>query len=129
MNLPETCCISIQGPANLLDLDGFHWGDDIIFDSTNGGLDSDAGFKKTNEILKGVVEDGLVGKCGYRPREVLLMGFGQGGMAALEYAGMTSSHISNVMALTDFKSHNPRPQNWAASSPSALACRPPLQPL
>lgn len=87
MNLPETCCISVQGPANLLDLDGFHWGDDIIFDSTNGGLDSDAGFKKTNEILKGVVEDVLVDKCGYRQREVLLMGFGQGGMAALEYAG------------------------------------------
>lgn len=33
--------------------------------------------------MKGFVEDVLVGKCGYRHREVLMLGFGQGGMAAL----------------------------------------------
>ncbi|KAK4501724.1 hypothetical protein PRZ48_007533 [Zasmidium cellare] len=86
LNLPETACISLQGPNPLLDLGGFHWGDDIIFDSTNGGLDSDAGFAKTTEVLKNVVQEGLVGKCGFKEREILLLGFGQGGMAALNYA-------------------------------------------
>ncbi|KAF2166357.1 hypothetical protein M409DRAFT_23548 [Zasmidium cellare ATCC 36951] len=100
LNLPETCCFSLQGPATLLDLEGFHWGDDIIFDSTNGGLDSDAGFNKTNEILKSVVQDVLVGKCGYREREVLILGFGQGGMAALNYAAThTPSELSGIISI------------------------------
>lgn len=88
MNLPETVCISIQGPANLLDLDGFHWGDDIIFDSSNGGLDADAGFKQSTKSLKEDVQDVLIAKCGYKLREILVLGFGQGGMAALSLAGM-----------------------------------------
>jgi predicted esterase len=87
MNLPETACISIQGPQGLLDLGGFHWGDDIIFDSTNGGLDADAGFKQTTELLKIVVKDALVKKCGYKHREIMFFGFGQGAMAALNAAG------------------------------------------
>jgi predicted esterase len=87
MSLPETACVSIQGPQGLLDLDGFHWGDDIIFDSSNGGLDADAGFKQTTAMLKGLVEDDLIGTCGYKAREIMLFGFGQGGMAALNTAG------------------------------------------
>ncbi|EME42846.1 hypothetical protein DOTSEDRAFT_72330 [Dothistroma septosporum NZE10] len=84
MALPETVGLSIQGPSALLDLGGKHWGDDIIFDSTTGGLDPDAGFKQATKMLKEVVEDVLMGKCGYTPREVVVFGFGQGGMAALE---------------------------------------------
>lgn len=87
MKLPETACISIQGPQNLLDLGGFHWGDDIIFDSTNGGLDADAGFKQSAKLLKSVVLDGLIEKCGFTYREVIFFGFGQGGMAALNAVG------------------------------------------
>jgi predicted esterase len=83
MKLPETACISIQGPANLLDLGGFHWGDDIIFDSTNSGLDADAGFKQSAKLLRSIVQNGLVEKCGFKHREVMFFGFGQGGMAAL----------------------------------------------
>ncbi|KJX99551.1 phospholipase/Carboxylesterase superfamily protein [Zymoseptoria brevis] len=87
MALPETCCISIRGPQNLLDLGGFHYGDEIMFDSSNGGLDADAGFKQTTEILKSlVVNDVLVEKCGYTLREIMVFGFGQGGMAALNLA-------------------------------------------
>ncbi|KAK5162909.1 uncharacterized protein LTR77_011070 [Saxophila tyrrhenica] len=85
MNLPETVCISIQGPQGLLDLGGFHWGDDIIFDSTSGGLDPDAGFKQSTKLLRSIVQDGLIGKCGYKAREIVFFGFGQGGMAALNY--------------------------------------------
>ena len=87
MNLPETVCVSIQGPQNLLDLGGFHWGDDIIFDSTSGGLDADAGFKQVTELFKSIVQDDLVAKCGYKARELMLFGFGQGGMVALNFAG------------------------------------------
>jgi predicted esterase len=86
MNLPETACISVRGPKALLDLEGAHWGDDIIFDSTNGGLDADAGLKESSELLKLLVNEVLVGKCGYKHRNVLLFGFGQGGMAALSTA-------------------------------------------
>ncbi|KAK4542236.1 hypothetical protein LTR36_006889 [Oleoguttula mirabilis] len=86
MNLPETACISIRGPQNLLDLGGFHWGDDIIFDSNNAGINSDAGFKQATAMLKGLVEDDLIGKCGYKAREIVVFGFGQGGMAALNLA-------------------------------------------
>ena len=87
MNLPETVCISVQGQNNLLDLGGFHWGDYIIFDSTSGGLDADAGFKQTTDMLVKLVNEGLIEKCGFKAREVVFFGFGQGGMAALQTAG------------------------------------------
>ncbi|KAK3714805.1 hypothetical protein LTR37_007540 [Vermiconidia calcicola] len=86
MKLPETVCISIQGPQNLLGLGGFHWGDDIIFDSTSGGLDADSGFNQTTELLKIIVKETLVGKCEYTLREIVFFGFGQGGMVALNTA-------------------------------------------
>lgn len=87
MQLAETVCVALGGPQQLLDLDGRHWGDDILFDSTTGGLDADAGFKGTTKVLTDVVRDVLIAKCGYRSREILFFGFGQGGMAALQLAG------------------------------------------
>ncbi|KAK5107944.1 hypothetical protein LTR62_000549 [Meristemomyces frigidus] len=86
LNLPETACLAIQGPLPLLDLAGFHWGDDILFDSNGGGLDADAGFRQSTAVLRRVVEEGLVAKCGYQAREIMILGFGQGGMAALHLA-------------------------------------------
>lgn len=99
MNLPETVCIPIRAPQNLLDLGGFHWGEDIIFDSTSGGLDPDAGFKTTTKLLRSLVEDALVKKCGYSLREIVFFGFGQGGMAGLNFAGSLSHPIQ--FALTE----------------------------
>ena len=87
MNLPETACISIQGPQKLLDLGGFHWGDDIIFDSNKSGIDADAGFKQATAMLKALVLEDLIGKCMYKAREIVVFGFGQGGLAALNLAG------------------------------------------
>ena len=87
MNLPETVCIAVRGPQNLLDLGGFHFGDDVMFNSDYGGIDADAGFKTSNELLKTIVQDTLVEKCGYKLRNILFFGFGQGGMAALSAAG------------------------------------------
>ncbi|EMC94134.1 hypothetical protein BAUCODRAFT_74891 [Baudoinia panamericana UAMH 10762] len=86
LNLPETVCIAVQAPHGLLDLGGFHWGDDIVFDSSDGGLDADAGFKQSTAMLKGLVEDDLITKCRYRAREILFLGFGQGAMVALNLA-------------------------------------------
>lgn len=87
MALPETACISIRGQRGLLDMGGFHWGDDIIFDSTSGGLDADGGFKQATAMLKGLIEEDVIEKCGYKARDVMLFGFGQGAMAALNVAG------------------------------------------
>lgn len=94
MRLPETACISIQAPQTLLDLGGHHWGDDIIFDSTSGGLDPDAGFRQSTELLRKIVLDSLVAKCGYKLREIVMFGFGQGGMAALNAVGEWPGQIS-----------------------------------
>lgn len=83
--LPETTVLTIQAPNPLpLDIPGFHWGDDINFDSRTGALDMDAGFTKTTKLLvESVIKSVLVGKCGYKLREIMVLGFGQGGMAGL----------------------------------------------
>ncbi|KAI9045369.1 Phospholipase/Carboxylesterase superfamily [Aspergillus affinis] len=85
LNLPETLIVTLQAPNRLpLDLPGFHWGDDISFDTSTGGLDMDAGFAgATNVLVNEVLRDTLLRKCGYRAREILLLGFGQGGMLGL----------------------------------------------
>ncbi|KAL2866284.1 alpha/beta hydrolase [Aspergillus lucknowensis] len=86
--LPETTILTIQAPEPLpFDIPGFHWGDDINFDSRTGALDMDAGFSKaTKLLLEDVVKTVLVGKCGYKLREIMVMGFAQGGMCGLVVA-------------------------------------------
>ena len=50
-------------------------------------MDFDTGFTKSVRILKAkIIEEGLIGKCGYLPREIMLFGYGQGGMVALAVA-------------------------------------------
>lgn len=93
LSLPETVCISLRAPCPLpFDLHGFHWGDDILFDLHQGAgpIDVDAGFEKARRIIaEDVIEKGLVQTCGYLRSEVLLFGYGQGGMAALAVASAT----------------------------------------
>jgi predicted esterase len=88
LNLPETACIALQAPnALILDVGGYQWGDDLVMDQSNGELDMDTGFKGTMRlILDRVIRDGLIGKCGYKAREIMIFGFAQGGMAALQAA-------------------------------------------
>jgi predicted esterase len=84
LSLPETACLSLQAPTPLpFDLGGFHWGDDIVFDAGGGGIDPDAGFGRATALICTEVIGVLVGECGYRYREIILLGYGQGGMAAL----------------------------------------------
>ncbi|KAI3174103.1 hypothetical protein DTO039G3_3159 [Penicillium roqueforti] len=88
IRLPETTIVTVQGTAPLpFDLGGFHWGDDVSFDSATGALDMDAGMTRSTRILvEDVVRGTLVQKCGYALREIMALGFGQGGMAALAMA-------------------------------------------
>ncbi|KAJ5176889.1 uncharacterized protein N7482_002766 [Penicillium canariense] len=88
LRLPETTVVTIQAPAPLpFDLGGFHWGDDVAFDSTTGALDMDAGLTRSTALLANdVIRGTLLRKCGYRLREIMILGFGQGGMAGLTAA-------------------------------------------
>lgn len=89
LNLPETICVTVQAPsplpAGLVDQEAFHWGDDVMLD--DGGLSMDAGFgRATKLIAREIIADTLVKKHGYKLRDILLVGLGQGGMAALAAA-------------------------------------------
>lgn len=83
--LPETTCISLQAPTPLpFDLGGYHWGDDIVFDHSTGQMELDTGFGKASKMIeKDIIQDALIGKCGYNPSDIFLLGYGQGAMAAI----------------------------------------------
>ena len=50
-------------------------------------MDFDTGFTKAIKIIKeDVVEKVLVEKCGYKLREIMFLGYGQGGMVAIAAA-------------------------------------------
>ncbi|KAH7413890.1 Alpha/Beta hydrolase protein [Phaeosphaeria sp. MPI-PUGE-AT-0046c] len=102
LNLPETACIALQAPNGLLfDIGGFQWGDDLVMDQSNGELDMDTGFKAaTRLILERVIREGLIGKCGYNPREIIIFGFAQGGMAGLQAAAeFDGSEMGGVVSV------------------------------
>ena len=102
LNLPETACVAVQAPAPLpFDLGGFHWGDDMIFDQNTGEMDMDTGFKaSTRLVLDKVIREGLVGKCGYKPREIIIFGFGQGGMVGLQAAAeLEGEELGGVVSI------------------------------
>ncbi|MCJ1357468.1 MAG: hypothetical protein MMC33_007464 [Icmadophila ericetorum] len=101
LSLPETVCISLQGLSPLpFDLGGFHWGDDIIFDNSSGEMEFDTGFSRsTKAINKEVIRKVLVDKCGYQSREIMLFGFGQGGMAALAAIAAYEEELSGGISI------------------------------
>lgn len=101
LNFPETACIAIRAPSPLpFDLDGYHWCDDVVFDQSNssgGGLDADAGFDKACVLLTTVVEEVLVRRCGWNRCAVFFLGFGQGGMAALQFVAEVARDASSTV--------------------------------
>ena len=74
---PESAFILLRGlqpiePGN----SGYHWAD------ANGTVDE--GFINTSRVILGdIIQDGLMAKCGFQPRDIVVLGHGQGGMAAL----------------------------------------------
>ncbi|KAH9859334.1 hypothetical protein IAQ61_011115 [Plenodomus lingam] len=102
LNLPETVCIAVQAPAPLpFDLGGFHWGDDMIFDQKTGEMDMDTGFKASMRlVLDSVIREGLMKKCGYKAREMILFGFAQGGMVGLQAAAeLDGEELGGVISI------------------------------
>lgn len=98
---PETCCISLQAPAALpFELGGFHWGDDIVFDPSTGAMEFDTGFKKAASVIEhDLIINGLIKNCGYQPRDILMFGFGQGGMAAITVAASLLQELGGVVTI------------------------------
>ncbi|KAK9238256.1 hypothetical protein V1525DRAFT_425577 [Lipomyces kononenkoae] len=98
LNLPRAAIIALQAPNPLpLDLDGFHWGDDIVFtkDPTTASgpsdddefLSPDAEFSKSRKFLGDIIQQVLEKKCGFTASmNVIVWGYGQGAMAALDIA-------------------------------------------
>ena len=74
---PQSAFILLRGlqpiePGN----SGYHWAD------ANGTVDE--GFIKTSRVLlEDIIRDGLMAKCSFNPRDIVVLGHGQGGMAAL----------------------------------------------
>ena len=101
LNLPETTCISLQAPTPLpFELGGFHWGDDIIFDQASGQMDFDSGFTKAVKIIEQeVIKEGLLKTCGYKPRDIMLFGYGQGAMAALATAASMAEELGGIVSI------------------------------
>ncbi|KAA8912444.1 Phospholipase/Carboxylesterase-domain-containing protein [Sphaerosporella brunnea] len=86
-NFPETASLAVRAPSKLpFDENGYHWGNDLIFDSSSGGLDMEADFTTTHKLLKTIIDDVLVDKCGWNRRAIFFIGMGQGGMVALDLA-------------------------------------------
>jgi len=97
--LPETACISLQAPLPLpFNLGGYHLGDDIIFDQSTGQMDFDTGFAKATVVLTDLLSV-LMDSCGYQPREILLFGFGQGGMAALATMADSKTELGGIISI------------------------------
>ena len=74
---PETAFVLLRGVAPVpTGNSGHNWADSS---SDWSGSFSGAGRK----ILTDVVKAGLISECGFQPRNIILLGHGQGGMAAL----------------------------------------------
>lgn len=123
LSLPETTCISLRAPTPLpFELGGFHWGDDIVFDQAAGEMDIDTGFQKASRVItREVIRDVLLEKCGYRPREILLFGFGQGGMAALAASASMADELGGVISIG-----GPLPSTYSTALSGSRKCKTPV---
>jgi predicted esterase len=102
LNLPETACIALQAPNGMLfDIGGHNWGDDLVMDQSTGEMDIDTGFKaSTRLVLDSVIREGLIGRCGYKAREIVIFGFAQGGMAGLQAAAeLVGDELGGVVSI------------------------------
>ena len=117
LSLPETTCISVRGLMPLpFDMGGFHWGDDFTFSHSSHEvkMDVDPGFSKSIvTVREKLIEEGLIKQCGYTPNEIVLFGFGQGGMVAL---GATASFVGELAGVVTIGGPFP-PSEKAIPSP------------
>ena len=101
IRLPETICITLQAPSPLpFDLGGFHWGDDIVFDSSSSKMEMDTGFTKSAKLVtEDALRSVLLGECGFKHRDIILFGFGQGAMAALAAARNLGEELGGIVSI------------------------------
>lgn len=65
-----------------------------------GTMDYDTGFEKSSRVVKeDIIEKGLIRNCGYNPRNILLFGFGQGGMAAVAAALAFKIELGGIVSI------------------------------
>lgn len=64
-------------------------------------MDVDTGFRRsTRLLLNDVIREGLIKKCNFQPREIMLFGFGQGAMVALNaVAEMDEQELGGVVSI------------------------------
>lgn len=72
----------------------------MLFDEGKGEIELDSGFRTTLKVLlEDVIMSVLVEKCGYPPRNILFLGFGQGGMAALSAVSSSSLEFGGAVSI------------------------------
>ena len=63
-------------------------------------MDFDTGFTKSVKFIKqDLIEEGLLKKYGYKPRDVMLFGYGQGAMAALATAASMAEELGGIVSI------------------------------
>ncbi|KAK9380928.1 Alpha/Beta hydrolase protein [Kockiozyma suomiensis] len=110
LNLPKAAVIALQAPMPMpFELGGYHWGDDLVFSkdplspssssADDEVLSPDAEFTRSGQFLKTVIHDVLEMRCGFTAsKNVILFGYGQGGMAAL-YMAATKMNLCAVISV------------------------------
>ncbi|KIW99376.1 uncharacterized protein Z518_11364 [Rhinocladiella mackenziei CBS 650.93] len=86
LNLPDAMTITLNPPVPLpFPLGpGYQWSEDLQVDSTTGDLDLDSSLTRAVELVaQDVIAKVLIDKLKYRPEQIHLFGFGQGGSVAL----------------------------------------------
>ena len=79
----------------------YHWGEDIVFDHVSGRIQQDAGFARSAQCIKDKVIQPLTKTCNIPLRNIFLLGFGQGGMAALQLA--TAYQVKGIATPISFR--------------------------
>jgi predicted esterase len=102
LNLPSTLTITLQAPIPIpLPEAGTHWADDLILDTQSGTIDPDGpSFNTSTKLLaEDVIKSILITKHGFKPREILLLGSGQGASIALAVALRLNLELGGVVAI------------------------------
>ena len=93
----ECAYILLEGPSMVPGRsDGYNWADT--------GREGDESFTTaTRLILESVIKNGLIKKCSFRPQNIMILGHGQGGTAALAAAASWSeTEFGGVVAIGGF---------------------------
>ena len=63
-------------------------------------MNFDPGFTRAVKIIQqDIIVEGLIRKCGYKPGEIMLLGFGQGAMAALATAASMVEQLGGIVSI------------------------------